>query len=170
VLASLRGRPAAGGWRIEVSDLAPADAGKLERWWIEITPAVVVAGPVVLEESPGAAIPDAPAAGIERSLATAAPGVVGGAVGAATVEVEITHSWIGDLRVALVSPGGTEVVLHDRAGAQADNISASYTSATTPALAALAGQPIAGTWRLRVADQERADTGKLVRWRLVLRP
>lgn len=168
-LAGWRGRAAAGAWRLEVRDLAPADQGRLERWWVEVTPAVVPAGPVVLEESPGAAIPDAPAAGIERSLATTAPGVVGSAVGAVTVEVEIVHSWIGDLRVALVSPAGTEVVLHDRSGAQADDIRATYTSATTPALAALAGQPIAGSWRLRVADLERADTGKLVRWRLTLR-
>ena len=125
---------------------------------------------MVLKESPGAAIPDAPAAGIERSLATSAPGSIGAAVGAVTVELDITHSYIGDLCVALVSPAGTEVVLHERSGAQADDIKATYTAATTLALAALAGQPIAGTWRLRVADLERSDTGKLNRWKLVLKP
>ena len=60
-------------------------------------------------------------------------------------------------------------MLHERSGAQADSLQATYTAATTPALAALAGQPIAGPWRLRVADLERADVGKLVRWRLVLK-
>ena len=169
-LGGWRGQPAAGPWRLEVRDLAPADTGTLERWWLQITPAALPAGPVVLQESPGAAIPDAPAAGIERSLATAAPGAIGQAVGAVMVELDITHGWIGDLRIALVSPAGTEVVLHERSGAQADDIRATYTSATTPALANLAGQPIAGTWRLRVADLERSDTGKLNRWKLVLKP
>jgi subtilisin-like proprotein convertase family protein len=125
---------------------------------------------VVLEEAPGAVMPDAPATGIERSLATAAPGSIGAAVGAVTVELDITHSYIGDLRVALVSPAGTEVVLHDRSGAQANDIKATYTAATTSALATLVGHPIAGTWGLRVADLERSDTGKLNRWKLVLKP
>jgi subtilisin-like proprotein convertase family protein len=69
----------------------------------------------------------------------------------------------------LVSPAGTEVVLHDRSGAQADSIQAIYTAATTPGLAALAGEPIAGNWRLRITDHEHADVGKLNRWRLVLK-
>ena len=168
-LATWRGRAASGAWRLEVRDLAGADVGTLERWWLEITPSAAPEGPVVLEESPGAAIPDFPAPGIERSLATAAPGTIGGAVGAVTVEVDISHSYIGDLRVALVSPAGSEVVLHDRTGAQADDIKATYTAATTPALAALAGQAIAGRWRLRVADNEGADVGKLDRWKLSLR-
>ena len=169
-LGGWRGQPSAGRWRIEVRDLAPADTGTLQSWWLQVTPAALPAGPVVLEESPGAAIPDAPAAGIERSLATAAPGTIGSAVGAVTVELDIAHSYIGDLRIALLSPAGTEVLLHDRGGAQADDIRSTYTAATTPALATLGGQPIAGTWRLRVADLERADTGKLKRWKLVLKP
>jgi subtilisin-like proprotein convertase family protein len=36
------------------------------------------------------------------------------------------------------------------------------------AVAALAGQAIAGSWRLRVADNEGADVGKLNRWKLSL--
>ena len=168
-LATWRERPAGGVWRLEVRDLANADIGTLERWWLEFTPSSVPAGPVVLEESPGTAIPDSPATGIERSLVTAAPGAVGVAVGAITVELDIRHSYIGDLRVALVSAAGTEVVLHDREGAQGDDIKKTYTSATTPALGALAGQAIAGDWRLRIADMEGADVGKLNRWKLTLR-
>jgi subtilisin-like proprotein convertase family protein len=61
-------------------------------------------------------------------------------------------------------------VLHERSGAQADDIKTTYTAATTPALAALPGQTIGGTWRLRVADLERSDTGKLNSWKLLLKP
>lgn len=71
--------------------------------------------------------------------------------------------------MALVSPAGTEVALHERKGGQDDNIVATYTQATTPALAALAGQAMAGTWRLRVSDHEAQDVGKLRRWKVTLR-
>jgi M6 family metalloprotease-like protein len=165
-LAPWRGRSTQGAWRLEVRDLAPVDTGKLERWALAFTPQEVVAGPVVLEESPGTAIPDSPAAGIERTLATNAPGIIAGA----ELQLDISHSWIGDLRVALVSPAGTEVLVHDRSGAGNENIAATYTAATAPTLAALAGQPIAGAWKLRVSDHERVDVGKLERWRLTLRP
>ncbi len=164
-LATWRGRPATGDWRIEVRDLAGSDVGTLEDWWLEIVPATAAPGSVVLEESPGLAIPDFPAAGIERSLATTATG----AVVRAEVELDILHSFIGDLRVVLVSPAGTAVTLHDRKGGQDDNIATTYTDATTPALAALAGQATDGTWRLRISDHEAQDVGKLRRWKLTLR-
>lgn len=165
-LATWRGRPAAGAWRLEVRDLAGSDTGTLERWWLEITPAAAAPSTVVLEEAPGMAIPDFPAAGIERSLAAAAAGKLA----RAEVELDILHSFVGDLKVALVSPAGTVVPLHDRKGGQDDNITATYTVATTPALATLAGQTMAGTWRLRVSDHEAQDVGKLRRWKLTLRP
>jgi subtilisin-like proprotein convertase family protein len=61
------------------------------------------------------------------------------------------------------------VVLHDRAGGSSDNIARTYTAANTPSLAALAGQPIAGPWKLLVSDHEAADVGKLNRWSLTIR-
>jgi M6 family metalloprotease-like protein len=164
-LAAWRGRPAAGPWRLEVRDLAASDTGRLERWWIELLPAGPAPGALVLEETPGAAIPDFPAAGIERSLQA----VGAGQVAQVEVDIDILHSYVGDLRVVLVSPAGTAVTLHDRSGAQADNIVTSHTAATTPALAALAGQPMAGAWRLQVSDHEAQDVGKLRHWKLTLR-
>ena len=86
----------------------------------------------------------------------------------AIAKVLQAEGYIGDLRVVLVSAAGTEVALHDREGAQGDDIKKTYTSATTPALGALAGQAIAGDWRLRIADMEGADVGKLNRWKLTL--
>ena len=168
-LGQWRNRSASGLWRLEVRDLAGADLGTLERWWLEFTPAAAGPTEVMLEESPGTAIPDSPAPGIERSLATTAAGAIGPAVGDVTVEIDITHTYIGDLRVTLVSPAGTEVRLHDRSGANTDNIVATYTAATTPGLGGMAGEPIAGSWRLSVSDHEGADVGKLRRWKLNLR-
>jgi subtilisin-like proprotein convertase family protein len=62
------------------------------------------------------------------------------------------------------------VALHDRVGGSLDNIIRTYTPSTTPALNTLRGQPIQGAWRLRVADLESADVGKLNRWALRLKP
>lgn len=165
-LAAWRGRSTQGAWGLTVQDLAPADEGMLNRWALEFTSAAVAAGPVVLQEAPGTLIPDNQPAGIERALSTAAAGQVG----SVEVSVDITHPWIGDLRVALRSPAGSEVALHEGSGGSADNIVKTYTAATTPALATLAGQAITGPWTLKIADAAADDVGKLNAWRVVVKP
>jgi subtilisin-like proprotein convertase family protein len=166
VLGTLRGRSVKGPWRLTVQDLAPADVGTLNRWALEFTTAGPAQEKVVLEEAPGTHIPDNRPAGIERALATTAAGNAG----PVEVSVDVSHPYIGDLRVSLHSPAGTEVILHDRTGGSGDNIVKTYTTATTPALGTLAGQPIAGTWRLRVSDRAGQDVGKLNSWRVVIQP
>jgi subtilisin-like proprotein convertase family protein len=137
----------------------------VDRWSLEIA-SVASTTPVDLRESPGVIIPDAPDSGIERSLSTASTM----RVGSVELSVDISHTWIGDLQVSLVSPAGTAVMLHDRTGGSSDNLVRTYTAATTPALANLASQPVAGTWKLKVADREAQDVGKLNDWRLLIRP
>jgi len=119
-----------------------------------------------LQESPGTVIPDNQPAGIERTLVATASGTAGDV----EVAVDIGHTYIGDLRVSLVSPSGTEVVLHNLAGGQAKNIVKTYTRATTPGLANLVGKPIAGDWRLRVSDHAAEDVGKLNTWKVTIQP
>lgn len=165
-LATLRGRGTQGAWRLTVQDLASADVGRLNRWSLSFAVTAAVAGPIELKEAPGTPIPDFPAAGIERTLTAAGPAKVE----SVEVSVDISHTWIGDLRVALVSPAGTEAVLHDGSGGGADNLVKTYAAATTPALAALAGQPAAGAWRLRVLDRAAQDSGKLNGWRVLIKP
>ncbi len=46
----------------------------------------------------------------------------GVAIQSLKVGVDITHPFIGDLKVELTSPAGTTVVLHNRAGGSQDNI------------------------------------------------
>jgi subtilisin-like proprotein convertase family protein/subtilisin family serine protease len=159
-LAALAGQSLQGNWKLSVQDLALVDVGRLNRWELEIearTNAVVN-----LEESPGITIPDNTATGVERTLATNETGQVK----EVEVSIDITHTYIGDLNVTLFSPAGTIVPLHQRTGQGADNIIRTYTAATTPALGALRGQPVQGPWRLRVADVEAIDVGKLNRWAL----
>jgi M6 family metalloprotease-like protein len=165
-LSTLRGRNSQGAWKLSVQDLAAVDSGKLNSWGLDIGAAATTTGPVELKESPGTAIPDYPAAGIERSLAN----TTAFAIGSVEVALDISHTYIGDLQVSLVSPAGTAVLLHDRAGGSTRDLAKTYTAATVPALATLAGKAAAGTWKLRVVDRAAQDQGKLNSWRVVIKP
>ena len=161
-LAALAGRSASGQWVLWVQDLAAVDSGKLNRWDIEITPSTRTA--IEVQESPGASIPDKNPAGIERTLNVTQAGQLADI----EVSVDITHTYIGDLTVTLVSPAGTAVALHNRSGGSQDNLIAAYKSATTTGLQVLRGRAVQGVWKLRVADMEAVDVGKLNRWALKL--
>lgn len=78
-----------------------------------------------------------------------------------SVEVHITHTYIGDLVVSLIAPDGTAYVLHNRAGGSTDNINQTYT-------VNLSGETANGIWTLRVQDAATVDTGTLTSWTLSL--
>jgi len=162
-LAALLGDPAKGGWRLQVADLASADVGTLRHWGLEMN-LEAAAQAVHQEAAPGLAIPDNAPAGVSSSLPVAQAGTVKGV----KVSVDITHTFIGDLRVELVAPSGQQVLLHDRSGGSADNLIRSFDSVTSPGLAALAGAATQGNWTLRVRDLAAQDVGKLNRWSLDL--
>ncbi len=73
------------------------------------------------------------------------------------VKVDITHSYIGDLKVDLIAPDGSVYVLHNRSGGSANNIDKTYT-------VDLSGESLNGTWDLRVKDNGKGDTGTLNSW------
>ena len=75
--------------------------------------------------------------------------------------VDIEHTYHGDLRVALVDPQGTEVVLHNREGGGADNLQGSYDSEHHGGLREALGQNPRGTWRFRVFDGADRDEGEV---------
>lgn len=80
------------------------------------------------------------------------------------VNVDIEHTFIGDLIVTLLPPvqtGVPPVILHDRQGGATDNIKTTYDEINTLKLAAFKGQNPQGTWTLEVADKAEADTGKI---------
>lgn len=159
-LAVLANQTAQGNWILWVQDRAAADVGKLSRWELEITTAQGVL--VEVQEAPGSAIPDNQPGGIERALVVAQAGQIR----EIDVSVDITHTYVGDLNITLVSPAGTPVVLHSRSGGTQDNLILTYKSLTAPALAALRGLSMKGTWKLQIVDLEPVDTGKLNRWAL----
>lgn len=79
------------------------------------------------------------------------------------VRVDITHPFIGDLHVRVISPSGVPVALHSRAGGSADDIHAWYDTdvAPTEPLTRLNGTHSAGIWTLEVVDGVPANTGSL---------
>ncbi len=89
------------------------------------------------------------------------------------VEIDITHTYIGDLRVILTAPDGTNVTLHDRTGGSADNLVRTYDDdgmgqpADGPgSLMGLEDVRSVGTWTLTVSDNAGGDTGSLNQWTL----
>ena len=115
---------------------------------------------------PNLAIPDANSTGVSDGVEVSAIGVVTGI----EVEIDIDHSYRGDLRVSLLPPQGASILLHNRDGGSAKDLKQLYPPANSPALAAfLQTRTVApGVWRLHVADLASADVGRLNRWRLKL--
>ncbi|MBE9571473.1 MAG: proprotein convertase P-domain-containing protein [Proteobacteria bacterium] len=151
-----------GTWTLHVQDLAARDRGRLQSWSLEISGQRQTV--INVEENPGIIIPDNIPGGIERSLSVADSGQLDGI----QVEIDITHTYIGDLLVELVSPSNTRVLLHNRTGGSANNIIKTYSGVNTPNLPVLHGEPINGLWKLYVSDRAGADQGKLNRWALKL--
>jgi subtilisin family serine protease len=88
-------------------------------------------------------------------------GCTGNGGAAATVSVNIVHTYRGDLVVDLVAPDGSVYNLHNRAGGSADNLVQSYSRNLTSEVAN-------GTWNLRVRDAATADVGYIDSWTLDL--
>ncbi len=103
--------------------------------------------------------------------------------------LDITHTWVGDLNIDIVSPQGTEVRLHSSGTCSAKeykNFNVVYSdfgtdlvcSATPPAIAGTVkpegnlgefnGQNPAGVWTLKVQDPWNNDGGSLNKWDLIL--
>lgn len=86
------------------------------------------------------------------------------------ISVDITHTYIGDLQVDLISPAGTRVALHARSGDSADNLVLTYgdgnNGTTVPAgdLSALRGEAADGNWSLFISDNAGNDIGTLNSW------
>ena len=105
--------------------------------------------------SPSLAIPDL------QTVSDAITVADSGTAMSVTVAVDITHTYIGDLKIDLVAPDGTTKTLHSRSGGSIDDINQEYTPDFD-------GVPIAGTWTLRISDNANSDSGTLNDWTLTI--
>ena len=147
-----------GDWRLKVQDLARLDVGTLNEWGLVLETAGTTLASI--GEEPGVTIPDADPAGVIRSLAYEGNGIIR----KLEVTLDISHTYIADLVVTLKSPNGTSILLHNRSGGSADNISRKYGIANFSDLNAFVGASAQGIWTLQVQDLAFRDTGKINAW------
>ena len=161
-LNSLKGQSAEGAWALLIQDMAAVDTGTLNRWSLDISGAADTV--VYVEDTPALVIPDNVSGGVTRQLNVTDHGLIT----ELEVDLDITHSYIGDLSVELISPGNTSVMLHQRSDGAADNIIKNFTVTNTPSLTRFLGEQGNGNWQLKVSDHANADVGKLNHWALIL--
>ena len=134
--------------------------------------------------TPNLAIPDADFAGVSDSILVAEAGPLP-LLADLTVEVDITHPFVGDLVLFLTAPDGRTILLaanvggdgvdfdgtvfDDDAAASIDDVvpgDAPFTGSFRPVepLATFETAPINGTWTLTVADLGAFDEGTLDGW------
>ncbi|WP_338867159.1 M4 family metallopeptidase [Myxococcus stipitatus] len=80
------------------------------------------------------------------------------------LDLDIAHTFKGDLKVTLTSPSGKSAVVHNRTGGSADDVKGSFD------LSAFAGEPTKGEWTLTVEDKAKRDTGTLKGWSINITP
>lgn len=107
--------------------------------------------------SANVSIPDSNATGVTSSIAVS--GRSGYAPADLRVDVDIKHTYRGDLVIELVAPDGRYATLKEAAYDSADNVIATYTVDASSVLAN-------GTWKLRVKDVYAGDTGYIDSWSL----
>ncbi|MFG2994081.1 M28 family metallopeptidase [Streptomyces sp. NPDC048257] len=102
-------------------------------------------------------IPDSPAAAVTSSITVS--GVTGNAPATTKVDVNIVHTYRGDLVVDLLAPDGTVYNLHNRSGGSADNLVQTYTVNVSSEVAN-------GVWKLRAKDAAAQDVGYINSWKI----
>lgn len=111
------------------------------------------------------AVPDNLPAGVISTLALGA----GITIDRIEVDLDLRHTWIGDLTVSLVAPSGTQSALIVRPGLAPG--SGGYGSSIadirfTVSSNGFWGEASGGTWTLRVSDHAGSYTGTLMGWTL----
>ncbi|MFA5683086.1 MAG: choice-of-anchor J domain-containing protein [Lysobacteraceae bacterium] len=152
-------------------------------------------GPLSFPVAVGTPIPDNNVGGLDS---TATVSGVSGPITNVSARVTATHTWVGDVRIQLTSPGGTTITLLDRPGVPtstfgcaADNIDILFAdgqpdpeslcntgvwtvtdASPVPgdAFADFSGEDANGTWTLNINDNGAGDTGSLVSWELFVEP
>ncbi len=111
------------------------------------------------ESSASAPIPDNSPSGVTSVIDI--PDV--GTASAVQIDLDITHTWVGDLKVTL-EHGGTTVTLWDKAGGSQQDIKQTFTPSQ------FASKDIQGAWTLKVVDTAERDSGTLNRWAVIVSP
>ncbi len=163
-LREFLGKHAAGSFTLNAADHAQHDIGILKDW--SLTVEVTGLKREEWKESPEMTIPDDDPKGIVREL------IVNGFGSLKNLElsVDISHTWIEDLIITLISPNNQEVVIHNREGGSGQDLKKTYKTTNNPALESFVKEikEINGIWKLKVCDLDSSDIGILHSWKLKL--
>lgn len=119
-------------------------------------------------ERPNHSIPDANRQGIVSHIQIPGPGPIENV----KVDVDISHTYEGDLHVTLITPEGFAAVLHRVfEGGPSQDLKRTYRASDTAALQNLVFGRVegGGRWTLHVSDFLRRDVGTLNAWSIDLR-
>lgn len=158
-LQAIVGKPVHGDWILHLTDTAPRDVGRLVHWSIDLDYAKT-GGIAVGEGARAVAIPDDNTEGVTSVINLSDEGNVNDI----SVDVDINHTYIGDLQLDLISPAGVTSRLHNNAGAFRHDIKRAFDLDSTPELQRMQGQPVKGDWMLRILDIAPEDEGRLNNW------
>jgi subtilisin-like proprotein convertase family protein len=143
-----------GTWELFVVDGASRDTGAINNWEL-----IVIAGDgggssaETFSMDSATSIPDNDTDGVTSTINV--PG--SGAVKSLKVTLDITHTWISDLRVELRHGTGT-ATLHNREGNDSDDIQKTYT------VDDFNNMDSSGAWTLVVVDNANYDEGVINSW------
>jgi subtilisin-like proprotein convertase family protein len=163
-LKKLVSAPFSGEWILHIKDLLERDTGSLTHWKIEID-YLADNKELKKERKPALDIPDDDPLGVTDTIQIKEEGVLSDI----EVALDVSHTFIRDLRIELTAPSGHSVFLHNRQGGGADDIKQSYNRTNLVELDELLRLPIKGTWSLKLKDLERDDAGTLNSWSLKLK-
>ncbi|GGQ28761.1 peptidase S8 [Shewanella litoralis] len=112
-------------------------------------------GPATYTNTNNYNIPDNNTTGITSPITVSRTGNSG----TVSVSVGVIHTYIGDLKIQLISPTGQTAVLHNNTGGGTDNITQTYSANMT-------GVESSGVWTLKAVDNANRDTGYIDTWSL----
>jgi subtilisin-like proprotein convertase family protein len=85
------------------------------------------------------------------------------------LNINITHTYSGDLVISLQHPTGKVVVLRNRTGANTDNVIQAYSIDDFEKLKAFQGLNSEGIWKLIILDNGKFDQGMLNELELIIK-
>ena len=107
---------------------------------------------------PNLSIPDDNEMGASDALTVS----LDGEVTALEVSVQITHSFTGDLEIALIAPSGARYMLHESGTEAESSIDRTYT------VGEAVGEQASGEWTLHAVDTAQIDVGTVDSWSLTV--
>lgn len=156
-----KGSNSKGTWTLKVVDTARLDVGTINNWKITARGKATTGGGTTTPTQIDATysnnqkvdIPDNSSRGITSDIEVPQ----GVRIETLEVQLNIRHTYRGDLRVVL-EHDGKQVVLHAQAGGSANDLVQKYD------VDDFNGTDGRGTWTLRVSDNARIDVGTLNEW------